>query len=292
MKPPPFEYRRPETVEEALEILHEVGDEGKVLAGGQSLIPLLAFRMTRPAHLTDITRIGDLAQVELSADGKLRIGALTTHRQIEKLEDIRTRCDAIAEAVAHIGHVAIRNRGTVGGSMAHADPAAEWPTLAMLFDAQFHLRSRSAQRTVEAKDMFVGYMTTAIAPDELLVEVSLQLPPPSAGTAFVEVSRRHGDFAMAGAGTMLNIEDDIVTDARISIMSAGLTPIRASTSEEMLMGEKLTDALLREAAEAIDSVIEPLEDVHGPADYKRDLAKVMVRRALEAAQHRTGGITQ
>lgn len=289
MKPPPFDYSRPETLEEALAILHETGDEGKVLAGGQSLIPLLAFRMARPAHLTDITRLTELDHVELNGDGTLSIGALTTHRRIENHPELQARCAAIGEAVSQIGHVAIRNRGTVGGSMAHADPAAEWPALALLFDAQFHLRSRSAHRTLAAREMFVSYMTTALAPDELLVEVELRLPPPTAGTAFVEVSRRHGDFAMAGAGAVMETRNGVIADAQIAVMSAGLTAVRADEAEQTLLGQEPTDELLRTAADAIDSVIEPLEDVHGPADYKRDVAKVVTRRALQTARTRATG---
>ncbi len=289
MKPPPFEYARPETIEEALETLHEIGDESKVLAGGQSLIPLLAFRMARPRHLTDITRLRDLEHVELGGDGVLSMGALATHRSLETHAELKLRCPAINEAVSQIGHVAIRNRGTVGGSMAHADPAAEWPALALLFDAQFHLRSRTEKRTVSASEMFISYMATALAPDELLVEVEMQLPPPSAGTAFVEVSRRHGDFAMAGAGSVLHLEEGVVSDARISVMSAGMTAVRGDEAEQMLIGQEPTDELLRAAAEAIDSVVDPLEDVHGPAEYKRHLAKVVTLRALQAARTRSTG---
>jgi CO/xanthine dehydrogenase FAD-binding subunit len=289
MKPPPFEYSRPETIEEALATLHEIGDEGKVLAGGQSLIPLLAFRMTRPQHLTDITRIGELDRVSLSGDGVLDIGALATHRSIEMDSELKARCPAISEAVSQIGHVAIRNRGTVGGSMAHADPAAEWPTLALLFDARLHLRSRTNQRTVPAREMFVSYMTTALAPDELLVGVEIPLPPAGAGTAFVEVSRRHGDFAMAGAGAVLELTDGVIADAAIAVMSAGLTAVRADEAADALIGQQPTDELFATAAAGVDSVIDPLDDVHGPADYKRNLAKVVTRRALQVAMSRATG---
>lgn len=292
MKPPAFEYSRPDTIDEALATLHETGDEGKVLAGGQSLIPLLAFRMARPQHLTDITRVRDLDHVELTEDGVLSLGALATHRSVETHPGLQDRCPAIIEAVSQVGHVAIRNRGTVGGSMAHADPAAEWPALAMIFDGQFHIRSRSGSRTLTPEDMFVSYMTTGLAPDELLVEVELRLPPPTAGTAFVEVSRRHGDFAMAGAGTVLQVEDGVVAHARVGVMSAGLTAVRGNEAEQMLLGREPTDELLSEAAESIDSVIEPLEDVHGPADYKRHLAKVVTLRALRAARSRSTGAEQ
>jgi aerobic carbon-monoxide dehydrogenase medium subunit len=289
MKPPPFEYTRADTLEEALDSLHEAGDEGKVLAGGQSLIPLLAFRMARPTHLTDITRIGDLDQVELADDGTLTIGALATHRSVETNPQVSVRCPAIGEAVSQIGHVAIRNRGTVGGSIAHADPAAEWPVLALLFDARFHLRTKTAERSVSASEMFLSYMTTAMAPDEILVGMDLSLPPVQAGTAFVEVARRHGDFAMAGAGAVLQLEEGVISDARIGVMAAGLTAVRAGEAEQALIGQEPTDEILTMAGDSIDSAIDPLEDVHGPADYKRHLAKVVTKRALQTAKTRSTG---
>lgn len=289
MKPPPFEYSRPETLDEALQTLHEMGDDGKVLAGGQSLIPLLAFRMARPSHLTDITRLESLKHVALGDDGLLSIGALATHRMLETNSELTARCPAILEAVSQIGHVAIRNRGTVGGSMAHADPAAEWPALALLFDTTFHLRSSSGERQIGADDMFLSYMTTALAPDELLVQVEMKLPPTDAGTSFVEVARRHGDFALAGAGSVVQIEDGVISSARISVMSAGLTPIRAGDAEEALVGAEPNDEVINDAVQYVDSVIEPMEDVHGPADYKRHLAQVVAQRALKAAVGRVGG---
>lgn len=288
MKPPPFEYSRPESLDEALQTLHEVGDNGKVLAGGQSLLPLLAFRMARPAHLTDITRLEGLKRVTLEADGLLSIGALATHRMLETNSELAARCPAIGEAVSQIGHVAIRNRGTVGGSMVHADPAAEWPALALLFDTRFHVRSQSGERWVTADEMFVSYMTTALAPDELLVETQMQLPPADAGTAFVEVARRHGDFALAGAGSVVEIDDGVVSSARISVMSAGLTPIRAAEAEQQLVGAEPNEELIVAAAKQVDSAIEPMEDVHGAAGYKRQLAKVVVKRAVQAAVGRAG----
>ena len=245
--------------------------------------------MARPSHLTDITGIPDLDRVELRDDGVLSIGATATHRILETHRDLKVRCPAITEAVSQIGHVAIRNRGTVGGSMAHADPAAEWPTLALLFGTDFHVRSRSGERILSAEEMFLGYMTTAIAPDELLVRVEMRLPPPGAGTAFVEVSRRHGDFALAGAGAVLQVEEGVVSAVRISVMSAGLTPVRGNEAEQVLLGETPTDDLLKAAADHIDDAIDPLEDFHGPANYKRHLARVVTLRALMAARTRSIG---
>lgn len=285
MKPPPFDYQRPESIDEALSLLAEAGDDAKVLAGGQSLVPLLAFRMVRPTLLVDIGRLQELDHLSLG-DDTLSVGSLATHRTIELLPGLSQRCQAITEAVGQIGHVAIRNRGTVGGSMAHADPAAEWPLLALILDAEFELRRVGGGRVLPAGEMFLGYMNTALQADELLVGIRFKLPPPNAGTAFVEVARRHGDFAMGGAGAVLRIDQGRIDHARIGVMSAGLTPVRPAASERLLVGEEPTDELLAEAAQAVESVIDPVDDVHAPADYKRHLAKVTTLRALTAARQR------
>lgn len=285
MKSPPFEYRRPETMDEALHLLAEVGDEAKILAGGQSLLPLLAFRMTRPGMLVDIGHLEELDHLVLE-DGTLSMGALTTHRRVEWNRALVERCPAILEAVSQIGHVAIRNRGTVGGSMAHADPAAEWPVLALVLDAEFEARRVGGSRVIPAADMFLGYMQTGLAPDELLTGMRFALPPPPAGSAFVEVARRHGDFAMGGAAAVLAVEGGRVVHARVGVMSAALTPVRSEASERLLVGEEPSDEALAEAAAAVDGAIDPLEDVHAPAEYKRHLARVTTLRALTAARQR------
>lgn len=288
MKPPPFQYQRPDTLDEVKSLLAEGGDDVKVLAGGQSLVPLLAFRMARPSLLVDI---GDLADLDHAAveDGILTLGALATHRQVERLPGLAERCPAVVEAVGEIGHVAIRNRGTVGGSIAHADPAAEWPLLALVLEAEFEAGSTGGQRTIAAGDMFVSYMQTALRPDEVLTSLRLSLPPRDGALGFAEVSRRHGDFAMGGAAAMLVLEDGRVSEARVGVMAAALTPVRSAAAEQVLVGEEPTDEVLREAAEAVDGAIDPLEDVHAPADYKRHLAKVTSRRALETARQRANG---
>lgn len=285
MKPPPLEYARPESLDEALALLAEAGDEAKVLAGGQSLLPLLAFRMTRPELLVDIGRLEELDHISLS-DGTLSVGALATHRAVERMEALPERCPAIREAVSQIGHVAIRNRGTVGGSMAHADPAAEWPVLALVLDAEFEARTAQRSRVIPAAEMFVSYMQTELRSDELLTGMRFALPPPQAGSAFVEVARRHGDFAMGGAAAVLAVEGGRVVHARVGVMSAGLTPLRSGESEQLLLGQEPSEELVAEAAAAVDGVIDPLDDVHGPAEYKRHLARVTTRRALATALER------
>ncbi len=287
MKPPPFEYRRAEHREEALGLLAEHGDEAKILAGGQSLMPLLAFRLARPAVIVDINRLAGLDELHME-DGALVVGSLTRHRAIEKMGGIAERCPLIADAISHIGHVAIRNRGSVGGSIAHADPAAEWPVIALLLDAQFEVESATSSRTIAGPDMFSGYMQSGIAPDEMLTRLRFQLPSAGAGSAFLEVARRHGDFAMAGAGVVLRISDGRINDARIGLMAAGLTPIRATDAESMLLDQEPADEVFEMAARAVDPAIAPLDDVHGPADYKRNLAYVLTRRALHLARDRAG----
>lgn len=285
MKLPPFEYHQPETVEETTALLAEHGEEAKMLAGGQSLMPLMAFRMVRPSHLIDINRVEGLD--DLSIDGDvLTMGALTRHRSVERLDSLAHRCDVIRDAVRHIGHVAIRNRGTVGGSIAHADPAAEWPLLALILDGRFEVASPRGSRTIRAADMFVSYLETSMATDEVLTRLDFRLPASDAGSAFVEVARRHGDFAMGGAGAVLHIVDGAVVNARVGVLAAGLTAIRSAESEAVLVGSEATDAVIEAASRVIDTIISPLEDVHAPEDYKRQLAYVTTRRALTLARDR------
>jgi carbon-monoxide dehydrogenase medium subunit len=288
MKPAAFAYHRPESIDEAVSVLAEGGSEAKVLAGGQSLIPLLALRMARPSLLVDIGRLPGLDSVNLTND-TLEIGALATHRAVEMLPGLMQRCPAIVEATSQIGHVAIRNRGTVGGSIAHADPAAEWPALSLILDAEFEAAGPGGIRTIPATEMFVSYMQTALTPDEILTRLCLRIPPPGSGSAFVEVARRHGDFAMGGAGAVLRIGGDRIGDARVAVISASLTPVRSRAAEAILIGAPPSDEVIAEAAQAVDGEIDPLEDVHAPADYKRQLAKVTTARALLMARERAMG---
>lgn len=288
MKPPPLAYFRPNNLSEVTAMLEEHGDSAKILAGGQSLMPLLAFRLARPQVLIDINHCAELEHVAIE-DRVLRMGALTRHRAVERLDGLGALAPLVAEAVAEIGHVAIRNRGTVGGSIAHADPAAEWPLLAILLDAEFDLVSASGRRTIAAGDMFTGYYQTAITENEVLIDMRFSLPPPTAGSAFVEVARRHGDFGMSGAGVVLEVEAGVITSARLGLMAVSAAPVRAGESESMLIGREPTDDVLAAAAAAVDGAIAPLADVHGSADYKRHLARVTAERALKQARARASG---
>jgi carbon-monoxide dehydrogenase medium subunit len=289
VKPPPFEYTAAASVEEALAALAQAGDEAKVISGGQSLVPLLAFRFARPSLLVDLNRIPDLDGIELDGD-TLTVGALARHRDVELADGLRDRCPMIVEAVEQIGHAAIRNRGTVGGSLAHSDPAAEWTALALVLDAEIDLAGQGGSRTVPARDFFVTYFTTTLAPDEILVGARFRIPNGRSGSTFVELARRHGDFALAGVGALVTLdENDAIADARIGLIGVGATAVRAASAEEALRDQPPTREVLADAAAAVEADIEPNGDIHASAEYRRHVAQVLVRRALEIAVSRARG---
>ena len=290
MKPPPFAYDRARSIDEALALLAEHGDEGKVLAGGQSLVPLLNFRLARPERLIDINDVQELDYLELN--GNLRIGALTRQATIEDSRDVRERVPLLHEAIRHVAHPQIRNRGTVGGSVAHADPSAELPAAFAALDAVYHLRSASRTRTVTSDEMFVTHLTTALQPDELLIEIEVALPTPGTGSAFVEFARRHGDFALAGAAALVRpAADGTCERAAIALLAAGPVPVRAVAAEQSLVGQLLDETTAREAAAAAVRDVKPLADIHGGTDYRRRVLEALVRRALlEAASRADGGL--
>lgn len=289
MKPAPFGYESPETLDEAVALLGQHGEDAKVIAGGQSLVPLLAFRLAAPQVLIDLNGIAELSHLDGDGD-TLVAGALARHRDVELLPDMRRRCGLLADGVALIGHVAIRNRGTVGGSIAHADPAAEWPSMLLALDGEVEARGPGGTRTISAADLFDSYFTTALRPDEILTQVRLKLPGGRAGSAYLELSRRHGDFAIAGAGSVVWLGDDgSVTDARVVLIGVRDTAVRSSAAEAVLKGERPSADLFAAAAEAIDPEIDPLSDLHGSAGYRRQVAKVLVRRVLARAVAHAGG---
>jgi carbon-monoxide dehydrogenase medium subunit len=286
VKPPPFDYLAPASLAEAVEAMARYGDEAKLLAGGQSLMPLLAFRLADPRVLVDLNGVGELDYLHAD-DGRLVIGAMTRQRTVQDLPGLRRRCAMLAEGVDLIGHVAIRNRGTVGGSLAHADPAAEWPALALALDGECEVVGPRGTRVVPVEQLLVTYFTTTLEPDEILKEVRLRLPTGRVGSTFVELTRRHGDFAIAGVGALLALNDDgLVSDARLTLIGVKDQAVRARAAEAVLVGSKPDDALLDEAVAAIDGAIEPSDDLHGSASYRRHVAKVVARRALVAAKAR------
>jgi len=291
VKPPPFEYLAPRSLDEAVAALAEHGDEAKAMAGGQSLVPLLAFRLARPSVVVDLNGIPGLDGARLDGE-TLELGALTRQRDVERLAGLRQRCPMVVEAVEQVGHVAIRNRGTVGGSLAHADPAAEWTALALALDAELDLTGPSGTRTVPAREFLVSTFLTVLEPDELVTGVRLHVPNGRSGSCFTELSRRHGDFALAGVGALVTLDEGgIVTDARLALIGVGETAVRAEAAEQALRGHPPTAEVLAEAARAVEGELDPNSDIHASADYRRHVAGVLVRRALETAAARARGGT-
>ena len=289
MKPAPFRYFAPQTLDEALSLLAEHGYDAKALAGGQSLVPAMNFRLAQPAVLVDLNRIPELAFVQAADDGGLRIGAMTRQRTLERDPLVEARAPLIHAAMPHIAHAQIRNRGTIGGSLAHADPAAELPAVALALDASFRLRSQRGERWVATSEFFVSLFTTALEPDELLVEVALPPPLPRTGWAIQEVARRHGDYALVGVATALTLDEaGRCRQARIALLSVGDGPVLAKKAAALLVGERPTPDLITTVAETVArDEIDPASDIHASAAYRRHLAKVLTRRALTEAFERT-----
>jgi len=282
VKPPPFEYYRPGSVAEAVALLATHGDDAKLLAGGQSLVPLLNFRMLRPGVLVDINRVAALDFVA-DHDGRLRIGALTRHHTLEMSPLVRVRFPVLAAAMTHVAHLAIRNRGTLGGSLAHADPAAELPMLALLLDAAIHTSSARGARIHAAGDFFLGPLTTALAADEMVTEVALPALPPNTGWGFEEVALRDGDFAIAAAAATMTPSGSTITGARLAVMGVDATPLRLRGVEAALAGQHFAPELVAAAAQQVRDTVQPNSDLRGSADYRRHLVAVLTERVLTAA---------
>jgi len=285
MKPPIFDYVAATSIDMAVAALAAAGGDAKVLAGGQSLVPMLNFRLLRPSVLVDINRIAGLAYIEEDKVA-IRIGALTRHLQIETSPLIAKYFPVVSAAMTHVAHLAIRNRGTIGGSLSHADPAAELPMLASLLDAEFKVVSASGQRSVAARDFFLDALTVDLRADELLTEIVLPKLPPHTGFGFEEVARRHGDFALTAVATTLTVDGDVINQARIALGGVGPTALRASEAEKLLIGHALDDGLTERAVTAVRSAIAPETDLHASADYRRHLAGVLTGRALATAWQR------
>jgi len=282
MKLPQFDYEAPRTVSEAVELLAEHQDEASVLAGGQSLIPLLALRLARPAVLVDINGIAELSGVS-ATDGWVAIGAMTREYVAEKSGTVAGAVPLLAAALPLIGHEAIRNRGTVGGSLAHADPAAELPAVARALDAEFVVCGPAGERVVPAAEWFEGYLTTSRFPDELLTQVRFPAAGRGTGISFQEVARRHGDFAIVGLAASLTLAGGAISDARLAFSGVSDVPVRAVGAEELLVGEGPSPELFDEAARRAAGDIDPPADLHGSSDYRRKVAAALVRRGLRAA---------
>ena len=268
MKLPPFDYEAPQTVSEAVELLAEHGDEASVLAGGQSLIPLLALRLARPAMLIDINGVRDLPGVS-ATDGWLAIGAMTREYAAEESETVADAVPLLAAALPLIGHEAIRSRGTIGGSLAHADPAGELPAVARALDAQFVVRGPAGMRVIPAEEWFEGFLTTSRGPDELLVEVRFPTAGPGTGVSFQEVARRHGDFAIVGLAASLTLSDGVISDARLAFAGLSDVPLRATAAEELLAGQRPSAELFDEAARRATDDADPPADLQGSSEYRK-----------------------
>ncbi|HEV8613764.1 MAG TPA: xanthine dehydrogenase family protein subunit M [Gemmatimonadales bacterium] len=288
MKPPNFEYHRPSSLDEALALLAE-HEEAKPLAGGQSLIPAMNFRLAAPAALVDLNGVAELDGIALhggsSGDTGLHIGAMTRHSRVERSAEVAERAPLLAETMPFIAHPQIRNRGTIGGSLAHADPAAELPAVMLVLGATLVLRSVSAERRVPAERFFTGLFATALAPGELVTAIEIPAPPPHSGWAFEEMARRHGDYALVGVAALLTLDAAGSTQgARIALLSVGDGPVLAEHAMAALEGQQPVEAALRAAAElAATRDIDPPADIHASADYRRQLARVLTGRALKRA---------
>ncbi|MEJ8574449.1 xanthine dehydrogenase family protein subunit M [Microbaculum marinum] len=289
MKPAAFEYLRPTSLDEALEALHRHRDDAKILAGGQSLVPLLNFRMLRPAMLIDINGLEELQVLRVDDGGALRIGALTRHVTLETSALVRERFPVLGEAVRHVAHLAIRNRGTIGGSLCHADPAAELPMMMVLLDARLHTRSTAGSRVHPAEEFFEGPLMSAIEEDEILTGIEVPPLPAGAGWAFEEFSQRSGDFAIAAVAAIVELREGTVAEMRLAAMGVGPTPLRLHAVEEALVGQPLTEAAIRDAAAHARQEVDPETDLKASADYRRHLVEALTERCLEVAGARAAG---
>ena len=284
MKPARFDYYEPRTLTEALSLLAQFGDTAKPLAGGQSLVPMMNMRLARPAQLVDLNRLSELDYLKVD-NGQLRVGAMTRQRTLERSKIVTEGWPLLQEAARYIGHVQIRNRGTVGGSLAHAYPSAELPVVMTALEATLVLRSEKGEREVRAEEFFVDAMTTVLQPGELLVEICVPRTDPGSGWSFQEVSRRHGDFALIGVAAIITPDaKGNVAEARL--VFTGAVPVRSREAEALLVGKPLDRDLFREAARVGATALDPDSDIHATAHYRKEVAAVLGRRALEQAANR------
>lgn len=287
MKPAAFDYLAPDSLPEFLAILTEHGDDAKILAGGQSLVPMMSFRLAQPTLLVDGNRLSELDFIR-HENGELRIGAMTRQRRLEREPATGRHDPLLAGTIPYVAHPQIRNRGTVGGSLAHADPASELPVVALARGFRMRLARQDGERWVEAKDFFVGLLETALEPEEMLVEIAVPPFPERTGWAFLEISRRHGDYAQVGIAALVTVGDDgLCRHARLVYLSVGETPTEAPRAAALLRGERIDERSIAAAAElASAEEIDPAGDIHASAAYKRHLARVLTGRALRQAAER------
>ena len=287
MKPHRFDYHAPETLEEAVALLDQYGDDAKLLAGGQSLMPLVNMRLAQPEVIVDLNRVGSMAYVEERPDGGLRVGAMTRVRTLERLPVLQDAAPLLAAAIPHIGHFQIRNRGTAGGSIAHADPAAELPALAVALGADLVGATTAGERIFAADDFFETYFTTQLEPTEMLTEIRFPSWPKGAAWGFEELAIRHGDFALAGACAVIQKgQDGLCERASIVLFGVGDAPVRATRAESRLAGSAIDEEALDDLRTLVSEEIEPDGDIHATSEYRKDVAGVLARRCVKAAASR------
>lgn len=292
MKAAPFAYFAADSAEEVVALLAEHGDEAKVLAGGQSLMPLMALRLATPNVLVDVNCITGLDYIERGA-GHVRLGALVRQRAVEQDTQLLVDCPMIGDAVPMIGHVAVRNRGTVAGSLTHADPAAEWPALAVALDARLTAVGPSGGRKIVAESFFDSYLSNTLRDDEFVTHVEFDLPSGVVGSSYVELARRHGDFGLCGVAAVLCLTPDgVIDDARVVVSGCGSTALRIGDCERVIIGERPSPRLFEDAAEVVFKSVDPHGDIHGSADYRRHVTRVVARRALGRASARAANAAE
>jgi CO/xanthine dehydrogenase FAD-binding subunit len=286
MKPVSFEYFKPNKIDEVISLLDKYDEDAAILAGGQSLVPLMNLRLARPKYIIDINGIPDLSYIKES-NGGIVIGALTRHRDLERSELIKSRYPILSKAVSLIGHPQIRNWGTIGGSISHADPAAELPTILLALNGKVKVVGKEGEREVDGDDLFLGYLTTSVEKKEMLKEVYLPAINPNMGWEFLEIARRSGDFAIVSVASLISLDSDgKCNDVRISLGGLGSRPVRAKEAEGFLSGKAINNNLINEAANIASEEVEPESDIHASAEYRREMVKVFVNRGLTTALDR------
>jgi len=288
MKPAPFEYASPPNLSAALDMLAENAFDAKLLAGGQSLIPAMNFRLTQPAMLIDLNRLSELDYIRLHDDSSLRIGAMTRQGTLERDQLIQNKLPLMSETMPYIAHSQIRNRGTIGGSLAHADPASELPAILVALEGRMLVQNKTRQRWVPAEKFFLGIFTTDLAPEEILIEVALSPLSKGQGWSFMEFSRRKGDYALMGVAALLSLDDQgQCTRGRLVFLNSGDAPVNADQATDLLVGEKPSESLFEDAARvAAHDVIRPVANIHASVPYLRHLAYALTLRALDIAHVR------
>jgi CO/xanthine dehydrogenase FAD-binding subunit len=290
VKPPRFDYVTPGSVDEVVRVLGDAPEDSSLLAGGQSLMPLLNMRMAQPRVVVDLNRTAGLDAIERTPGGRVRLGSMVRQRRLETDPGLREELPLLREAARHIAHVPIRTRGTVGGSLAHADPAAELPAAVCALEGRLLVRGSQAERTIPAAEFFLGPLTSALEPGELLVAVEIDAPPPGTGWAFHEVARTHGAFALAGAAALLHVGGDGGIDLiRLALLGVGSVPYVPDWLGEVAVGESPEESLFRRIGERVTEEVTPFDDVHASADYRRRVAGALTARALAEAARRSNG---